>query len=73
MDKTLKDIAENKRIREAFIARLNPTEEEKAHPRQFVVNKIQEHIKDIVLSYEEDKAAYEARKAIKLNRQELSI
>ena len=60
-DKTIEDIASIKIIQEAFIARLNPTAEERLHPKQFVMKYLKTHIQEIVNAHKQDEAARIAR------------
>lgn len=72
-DKTLKEIAQNKRIQEAFLFNFNATEEEKIRPIQFIVDKLRDFIKDQVEGYEIQQAKITAEKDYNSNKLDIVI
>lgn len=69
----IQELADSPRVQVAFIARLNPTDEEKKNPKQFVIKCIKQWAKDITEAYEADKAIQEARELINSKKQELIV
>lgn len=72
-DKTLKEIAQEKRIQQAFLHNFEGTPEEKSKPVQFVLNKLKGFIMDQVEGYEISQAKLEAEKSYQLNKQDIQI
>lgn len=72
-DKTILEIASSKRVQDAFLARLNPSPEQKLKPRQFVADYLVSHIKDIVNAHETDEALKVKRRELESNQLEIII
>jgi len=72
-DKTIKQIAQSKRIQDAFFDEYSATEEEKAKPMVFVVSKIIGIVRAIVERYEEKMAAAEAVKKYQETKVDISL
>lgn len=69
----IQELADTKRIQDAFIARFNATEEEKLNPKQFTIKCIKHWVKELTESYENNKAIQEARELINSKKQELVV
>ncbi len=70
---TLQELAETKRVQDAFIAIYKATPEEKLNPKQFTIKCIKTWVKELTENYEDDKAIQEAKVVINTKKQELIV
>lgn len=72
-DKTILEIANSKRIQDAFLKQLNASPDQRLKPRHFVVEYLVGHIKGIVKSYEIEQGVEIRRKELEDNMTDINI